>query len=381
MMSEKLRRIGLRLRLARERRGLTQEDAARVLELKNRQSVSQIEKGERRIRPAELARLAQWLEVPVTYFTDRFEPTQEIAFSFRATRDDPEQQAAFEEQASRWLALFVELAKEQHAESRFLRRRLSLSERSSYEDAHAAAEEVGRELRLGEFPGTRLSEVLDGDLGIVLLHVDAPASISGAAANLDQLGVIMVNRTDSPGRRNFDVAHELFHLLTWDRMPPPRVEMLGLEPGEEGPGLRKERRARREQLADNFASALLMPAGMVERRWREWADRSPVEAVVALARRFRVSPAAFAWRLHNLGLIERHVDLPDDSVLAREAVEVHDSSPTRAPRFNREFVDRVRISLEDGTLSFRRAARILGLNSRDLELLFHSYGMASPYEA
>ena len=27
-----------------------------------------------------------------------------------------------------------------------------------------------------------------------------------------------------PGWRNFDLAHELFHILTWDAMPPEHVE-------------------------------------------------------------------------------------------------------------------------------------------------------------
>ncbi len=380
MGTNSLQRIGPRLRVARERAGHTQDDAARVLGVKNRQTISQIENGERRLTAAEMVRLATWLGVPVTYFTDRFEPAEEIAFSFRATQNNPKQLAEFEAQAARWLTLYVELGKEQRTESAFLHRTLGLTERSSYEDAQAAAEEVVRELRLGEFPGARLTEALDGELGVLLLHVEAPASISGAAARLDQLGAILVNRSDSFGRRTFDVAHELFHLLTWDRMPPPRVEMLSEGSPRTGSGPRGNGRPRCEQLADNFAAALLMPSGVVERLWRENAGLGPVEAVEAMARRLRVSSAAVAWRLHNLGIIDRAEHLPDDAELARLS-NSHEPPQTLPPRFSREFADRLRVALEDGTLSFRRACGILDLESLELEGLFHSYGMASPYEA
>ena len=37
---------------------------------------------------------------------------------------------------------------------------------------------------------------------------------------------ILVNRHEPRGRRSFDLAHELFHVLTWDAMPPERIESL-----------------------------------------------------------------------------------------------------------------------------------------------------------
>ena len=53
---------------------------------------------------------------------------------------------------------------------------------------------------------------------------------------------ILVNRREPTGRRNFDLAHELFHLLTWDSMPPDRVEPT------EVPGMKGNRV---ERLAEN----------------------------------------------------------------------------------------------------------------------------------
>jgi XRE family transcriptional regulator, fatty acid utilization regulator len=354
---------------------------AEALGLNNRQSVGQIEAGQRRVTPEELVRLGAFFGVPVTSFTDRFEPLQSIAFSFRATKDDPSARAAFGEKASRWLTLFAELGREQHVGGGFLRSVLGLSETSSYEDAQAAGEEVARELRLGEFPGARLAEVLDGTRGVLLLHVIAPEGISGAAAHLERFGAVLVNVRDSPGRRNFDIAHELFHILTWDRMPPEELEFVDANHPGPGGGRRPNGRVRREQLADNFAAGLLMPASVVKVLWTERAGEAnrPDPTVVGwLASRFRVSAPAVAWRLHNLGLLDRD-DLPPDSALSRAAEGAELQRPPLL--FNREFVDRVRVALEHGTLSSRRAARILDLDSAGLSELFRSYGMPPPYEA
>jgi Zn-dependent peptidase ImmA (M78 family) len=126
-----------------------------------------------------------------------------------------------------------------------------------------------------------------------------------------------------------------------------------------------------------------MPATAVTRLWSEAVTRPELtseDVVASMANRFRVSAPAVAWRLHNLGILDRIEALPPDSALSGAAT---DRQRGRYPPalFSREFVDRVRVALEDGTLSFRRAARILDLDSSGLVELFLAYGMPSPYEA
>ena len=45
---------------------------------------------------------------------------------------------------------------------------------------------------------------------------------------------MLINRDEVPGRRHFDLAHELFHILTWDAMPPDHVEEATETGGEAG---------------------------------------------------------------------------------------------------------------------------------------------------
>lgn len=59
--------LGQRIRQARERKGLSQEEFA-VLISRDQRAVSEYEHGKRRIAATELPRLADVLDVPVTYF-------------------------------------------------------------------------------------------------------------------------------------------------------------------------------------------------------------------------------------------------------------------------------------------------------------------------
>ncbi len=123
------------------------------------------------------------------------------------------------------------------------RHRLNLTRASSYEDATDAGEAVGQFLELGSVPSRALAQAMYKRMSILVLMVDArPAS--PAPLPVRNLGAVLVNRTEIPGRRSYDLAHELFHILTWDAMPPER-----LDDGEGSGKLQK----RVETMAEKFA--------------------------------------------------------------------------------------------------------------------------------
>ena len=117
---------------------------------------------------------------------------------------------------------------------------------------------------------------------------------SGATTRGAFGAAILENAKEPPKRRAFSLAHELFHLLTWeDRLPPTGS-------GTEGSS------NRREQLANAFAAALLMPGETVKRRIgglriRGLADLLPTAAAMC------VSVPALAWRSANLGLLPKEL--------------------------------------------------------------------------
>ena len=253
-------RIGLRLKAARDRAGLTQQQLADALGLKHRQIVARIEAGQRSLSAQEFIRVMELLGVDLDYFTDAFRLVGEGEFSFR-TRPHVSRSVVdeFERRAGRWIAMYRELSIEQGRRPRWLGYKLELGRRSSLEDAAAAGEAVASRLGLGNPPADGLRSVMEDRLGILVLDIDAPPGVSGAASRIQGLSCVLVNRREPEGRRNFDLAHELFHLLTWDAMPPQRRE--SVEVPRRGKGWRVER------LAENFAAALLMPAAIVQKHW------------------------------------------------------------------------------------------------------------------
>jgi transcriptional regulator with XRE-family HTH domain len=70
-----LKHIGARIRLARERAGLTQADVANVLNV-DRVTVTRYEEGQRAIHVTHLPPLAKLLNVPVAFFFEDYQPPE-----------------------------------------------------------------------------------------------------------------------------------------------------------------------------------------------------------------------------------------------------------------------------------------------------------------
>ncbi len=268
-------RIAVRLKAARKRAGLTQYQLAVGLGVSHRQIIARIEAGTRSLTAEELIWAMKILDVDLAYFIDPFRLEGEGEFTLRihpgatdAVVDE------FEHRAGRWIATFRELSAKRDGRPRWLGLKLALSRHSSFEDAEDAAHAFAERMELGGCPATKLRSVLEDRLGVLVLDVDAPPEIASAAARVEGLLCVLVNRNEPEGHRNFSLAHGLFHLLTWDAIPPDRVE--GVEPPRRGKGWLVAR------LADRFASSVLMPWPVVLRRWPVWqplAEWEPDDAI------------------------------------------------------------------------------------------------------
>lgn len=97
--------IGSRIKALREERRLSQDELARIFGFKDRQTVSAIETGERRLSANELLTAVEKLGASLDYFTDPFLLAGEGKFSWRRhPRVGVESVKAFERVASRWIA-------------------------------------------------------------------------------------------------------------------------------------------------------------------------------------------------------------------------------------------------------------------------------------
>lgn len=362
--------IGARIKALREERRLSQDDLARLFGFKDRQTVSAIETGERRVTAEELVLAVEKLGASLDYFTDPFLLVGEGRFSWRQTDVGPQKLSAYERSAGRWIAAFRAIAPQVGRSAPLLRRSLGITRHQRFEDAMEAGERFVAEFRLGDVPAMRLVEVMERELGILVLMVDAFQGISGAACRLPELDVVVINRHEVEGRRHFDLAHELFHVLTWDAMPPEHSE----EAREIGGN-------RVEQLANNFASAVLMPTPVLDR----YGDWSAVDVgdlasrLNAVANELQVTASALKWRLVAMDRLKPAVARAvPDAALRNNG---RDAAPTAVPPlFSKPFMEVIGLAVDEGRVSARRASALLDLTVDDLADLFTTHGVPSPVE-
>lgn len=355
-----------------------QEELADVLGLENRQSVSDIERGKRRLTADELVAIVDRFGVSLEQLTNPFLLSGKESFSWRQKDVPIPALDAFEARAGEWVGAYRELNRLNETKLKKLLPRLGLTVASSFEDAVEAGEAAADELKLGERPALALAKMLEEQLGVLVLMVDAINGVSGAACRLHLLNAILINRCESEARRNSDLAHEFFHILTWDEMHPARVEV-ALEAWEHAsasaPTRSQKRNLRIENLADNFSSGLLMPSRELDRIGDPQGD--PVVWLNAAASELGVSARGLKWRLVNS---KRHPHL--GAVPNEELDEAARQRGNQAPPllFSRSFIATIARAIEGGHLSAARAARLTNLPKDELGELCTAYGLERPAE-
>ncbi len=364
--------VGLRIKHARELLGLTQEQVSAAMGFKDRQTLSDIEQGKRSVKSDELAAFSDVLDQEYDFFLDPFSVVAEAKYSWRASDDVPEEVLdTFEVRAGGWVGMLRWLRAQAPAGQSALGFALRLDSNSTYEQAQAKAEQLVEQLQLGPVPALKLAECIEKKLDIPVLFVDAetgsaPGTISGAACHLAELGVILVNRRESAARRNFDLAHELFHTLTWERMEPEHRESNSSEA--------RKRTKRVEQLADNFAGALLMPRASLD-ALIDPERKKDVKHLADVAGQLRVSVLALSWRLRVLGRI-------DDATREKLARMRRPDVAAELPKpFSESFVKQLHLALDKGRVTARKAAKTLGLQLHELASLFTVYELSDPFRS
>lgn len=327
----------------------------------DRQTLSAIEAGQRRIGVEELLSLMEATGKDMEYFTDPFRLVGEAGFSYRASGTSDVAVDDFEQKVGGWLALWRFLGEKRGDAPGALRPRLVLNEKSTFEEAQQAGHQVAGFLGLGPVPAEGLENAIEEKLRILVLAVEMPGGVSGAAVQLASGDAILTNRNEVAGRRAFDLAHELFHVLTWDALPPQRVD-------RENPSGTKAKRI--EQLADNFAGALLMPGGLLTQRWEA---RPPGitdgKWLQATANHFKVSTAALFWRMVALGMWQKK---QQQGLLTGSGPA--EKSPT-PPWFSRRYLERTLWGIDKGEVSVRRILAILNMDLGEFRSQCAAHGL------
>jgi Zn-dependent peptidase ImmA (M78 family)/DNA-binding XRE family transcriptional regulator len=291
--------LALRLRAARESRGLTQAQAASELGV-SRPLLIAIEKGTREVGHEELVRLAEIYGKPVSELLRPSPPPLAIGARFRAALasapDAGELSGAvtqLEEQADNYLDLLRRADTE--APGRYQPAR-NISHLDPWQAGEDLATEERNRLGIGDGPVLPLREVLEIEVGLRVFLLPLPRHVAGLFVYLEALGgCIGVNINHPAERRRWTMAHEYAHYLaTRDR-------------AEVTPVTQRRHQPESERFADAFAANFLMPRSGLSRRFHE-LKRSKQGTVtpatlVQLAHAYGVSVQALTLRLEDLRLV------------------------------------------------------------------------------
>lgn len=294
------RQLGARLKDARNARGLTQEAVATKLGIL-RTTLVAIEKGERRVTPAELIEMAQIFGRPISEFVSRRTNKEPFLPQFRLP---PGQQNVTENELVT-AAMELESLARDYVELEEINGTVlhpTFPPMHALEVPGATPEQRGEEvaaeertrLGLGDGPIADLRALLEEAVGLRVFYLDLPPKVGGLFACNDELGAcIAINRSHPPTRGNWSLAHEWGHFLTtryladvsfthdhWGKMTA-------------------------ERFADSFAKNFLMPRTGVSRRLSEamqalGKERPTLGTVLSLAHLYQVSAQAMFLRLEEL---------------------------------------------------------------------------------
>lgn len=316
MMKDEL--IGTRLKVEREALNLTLQYVAGQLGFNNYQTLSSIESGERPARAWELMKLAQLYGRNMEFFLRPGQPDQQKQHVLWREPTHTEKAALAERKFLNLCDNFSKL-KELAGETESstitfpIVADASNLRKEQFRYVEKLADEYRRLLDLGGRPACALSSALENQLGILVLYLDLEDGGSAAATRGPTGQAILINSSDIPWRRNYDLAHEFFHLATWDIFS--ETEIYDKQGNKSVP----------EQLADAFASALLLPSEKVREEWESRVADGKISyaSLIEVAREFEVSTDALLWRLVNLNLLARKtvVDTLSQRVLKEMELE------------------------------------------------------------
>lgn len=346
-----------RIRKARVRLEMTQQELADKAGLPASQTVSYIEKGDREVKAAELARIAEALYLDITDLLVSLPAQPEILW-----REPPTDEKVRREIEARLLQLcrHYRLA-EEWAE---LARTPDVPQIEGPDDwdGFGYVEEQANRARahfgLGSVPAAALLTVLEENAGIKVLYEKGLPGSAACYSDRENV-VIFLNAEQVPWRRNYSAAHELFHLLTWTTLRPNKIRS------------NAKLWIRVEQLANAFASALLLPADSLLARFAARRfDRmlQPID-IVELAREFCVSSEAVVWRLVNLDKLPRSKasDLLENSsfrALDKASLRPRQQEPAlTSERFFRVLMT----AYAKGNVSVGRVAEMTGMSLSDAQ--------------
>jgi Zn-dependent peptidase ImmA (M78 family)/DNA-binding XRE family transcriptional regulator len=365
-MTDLWKSLGSRIGELRKNLQMTQGDLAKALGVSSPQIVSQIEQGKREIGAWELASLAKVFRTTTSALLDIREPETQPEILWRKV---PDQEALKKMDFLKHCREYFEL--EQFNETNtpceeFPKIKIDFK-KATYAHINQITETISLQLSLGSKPALVLEKTLEERYGVKVWYMDLGVDGS-AAATIGSFGpAILMNSSEAPWRRNYNFAHEVFHLVTWENSNP---EILKAD---------KELFKKVESFANVFASCLLLPGDAITNASNRRLSKNTISYtdLIEIAREFAVSTEALVYRLQNLRRLDKNTAvkvLQDPQFRELDRTTMPDSwwDPPELPE---RFVRLAFIAYKKKKITRSRLSQYLNKSLLDLNDFLLSYGL------
>jgi len=295
-----LRQLGERLQQARNKCGMTQADAAKVINAARTTMVA-IEKGERRLKATELIKLARAYGISVSDLVRErpvIEPFQvQFRKAYRQNEVQKSQIESFIQDLEKFCQNYLELEEIMNAPlPQNYPREYEVSGMPIERTAEAIALEERQRLGLGDGPIRLLRNTLEQTVGLRIFYLKMPSKYSEMYTYDEKLGGCMaINANHPEERRRWSLAHGYLHFLAHRRKAV--VDLLDAP---------YQRMPASERFAEAFPKYFLMPtSGLLKRfndMYRESKNFTPTN-LFTLAHYYGVSVEALTYRLEEMELL------------------------------------------------------------------------------
>jgi len=340
--------IGKRLKIARDSIGYTLEKASQESGI-GQSSLSEFENYKREPKFSQLSKLAEVYKRTIEFFlTD-----ESLIENFMLWRDEPdtdverkETEAEFKQLCQRYRDL--EILLDEVKEPKLPATEINEIEKFDYDQAELFAKKVQNMLPLGEVPIASLKHILEEVYYIKIFYLD----FSGSAISVvsEEFGPsILLNAKNKQWRRSYDLAHELFHILTWNIFR----------------GKNQISNVDEDKLANAFASRLLMPEESIKDRIKQnLNDKGQIslDGLDDIARKYDVSLDALVYRIARLFKISKE-DTDKYLDAAKRLAQTHKPRPSyELARLPERYCDLAQRALNEGKLSLMQFAKYMGIS-------------------
>lgn len=276
--------FGYRLKLARKKEGHSLRSLSEAIgRAVSAQYLSKYERGEVFPNPSILSRLADALGVSVNYLLSSSRVTLGSIEFRKNSRTLARDRARVEAEVLRAVEAHLELNQILGSNGQWIPP--FWHDISQPHDIDKLAPLLRKEWCLGHNPIPDMTELLE-EKGVIVLLLALPIKVSGLTCKVErgeqlEVTVIVVNKRHPLERRRFTLAHELGHLLF--KVPDDTKAT--------------------ERAANHFAGALLMPESHFRNLLGKHRRAFGAREILVLKRVYKVSGAAFIYRLKQLEFI------------------------------------------------------------------------------